>query len=171
MVGKIYGASPQVLASLLDDKDFKKAVDQSVRISELIVKVDEDIGIYYQRDALPWPFSPRDFVYVSCRFAIPDSKGALAVVQQGVKHPKRPPLPSCVRGSTFSCFLIEPVRYQRGAAIRLTIASELDPGGAIPHWLVNGLITDYCITFEAMNRILASDSGRKMIQRIRKSLA
>lgn len=171
MVGKIYGASPQVLSTLLEDQEFKKAVDHSVQVSELLGKVDKEIGVYYQRDALPWPFSPRDFVYVSCRFAIPDSKGALAVVQQGVKHPKRPPSSSCVRGSTFSCFLLEPVRYQQGAFIRLTIASELDPGGAIPHWLVNALITDYCITFEAMNRTLASDSGRKMIQRIRKNFA
>lgn len=121
------------LAAILRDVDKYTDWVYATRSSKIVRKVNENEVIYYAEVGTPWPAANRDY-FADLKISINAANHSMNVVSVGMKD-YQPEKKDLVR-----------VPMSRGSwsvittstgKIHLQYILEIDPGGAIPAWLMN----------------------------------
>ena len=86
-----------------------------------------------------FPFKARDFCTVVHIRKLKD--GTFVILNRAIKHPRAPPRPDYVRASIILAGnIIQPISGQPKKC-KLTMLTQVDPGGVIPPWVINHICT------------------------------
>ncbi len=146
-------ASVERLCSVLEDiPRYTEWVD-SLATAEVLGRKDAFNYVYYQRYALPWPISDRDFVVRHELLPAPDGRGLIVRDHDGL-HRRRPTDDCCIRGRTdLAEVRLQPLDGKRTAVAAM---ARVDMKGMLPVWLVNSIQEDFPrLTFAAYKKQLA----------------
>lgn len=117
---------------LLTDNDRKKEWDENYVEGHVVADLGPGMRILYNKFSAPWPVSDRDFVFAVKHFEI-DGKTVFA--GRSIEIAELPPNGKAVRGLIHaSGFIVEPVCLN---TTRVSYFLNVDPGGCIPHFIIN----------------------------------
>jgi START domain len=124
------------LAAILRDIDGYSGWVYSTRTATMIKKVSENEVIYYAEVGTPWPAANRDY-YADLKITLNPANHSMNVVSVGMKD-YQPEKKDFVRvpmsrGSWT-------VTTQSARKIHLQYILQIDPGGSIPAWILNGFV-------------------------------
>ena len=104
--------------------------------SRIIREIDTMEKVFYQVTSLPFPAKSRDSIFhTAITF---ESRASARVTMTSV--PNEIPRTKHVRvQEAFGTYLLEPIEENK---LRVTWQQYVDPGGALPTWLVNSLLAD-----------------------------
>jgi hypothetical protein len=110
--------------------------------SRLIRETSTTERIFYQVTSLPFPAKSRDSIFhAAITF---ESGGTVRVTMSSM--PNEIPQTKHVRvREAIGTYILEPIRENK---LRVTWQQYVDPGGALPAWLVNSMLTD--LPFKSM---------------------
>jgi hypothetical protein len=104
--------------------------------SRLIREMSSTERIFYQVTSLPFPAKSRDAIF----HAAITFEGPSSVRVTMSSMPDEVPQTKHVRvREAFGTYLLEPTRENK---LRVTWQQYVDPGGSLPAWLVNSMLTD-----------------------------
>lgn len=142
------GTIEQLAAILRDVNNYPDWV-YATRISKLMRKVNENELIYYAEVGTPWPAANRDY-YADIKISFNPANRSMNVVSVSMKdfQPAKKDLVRIPmsRGSWT-------VTTQQDTKIHLQYIVEVDPGGAVPAWILNSFATKAPMeTFSALKK-------------------
>ncbi|MFH1161166.1 MAG: START domain-containing protein [bacterium] len=112
--------------------------DDDIRELKVLGHMDNVYSQYYLIYDVPWPLQDRDLC-VDARITI-DSVSGKKIIHATPLLGVIPEEPDMVRITNYwQRWTIEPLEHGR---IRLTLEGFVDPGGIVPSWLYNMVITD-----------------------------
>lgn len=126
-----------------------------------IEKFSECAKAAYSRVKSVFPgLKPRDTVTAVEQHEVPAELGRGTVfVLRSMLHPAVPVFPNCVRAEIISGMnLVQPVEGEPGQC-RFTFTQHGDPGGAIPAWIINKLVSREAVQFVARIETAAKKIG------------
>lgn len=126
------GNVDQLAGILLDVNNYTDWV-YATRTSRMIKKVSENEVIYYAEVGTPWPATNRDY-FADVKVSLSPANHSMSVVSVGMKD-YQPEKKDLVRVPMSRGFWT--VTTQSANKIHLQYILEIDPGGAIPAWLMN----------------------------------
>jgi hypothetical protein len=137
--GETYiNTSMGVLSRIIEDVEGFKDWDKDIEQLEVFEYIKDSLIRYYIVYKVQWPFDKRD-LYVEAKIsqdALTGKRTVFAVGKEGVVDEK----PGIVRLKNYwQRWTLEPAGDGR---IHLIQEGSVDPGGAIPAWLANMVITD-----------------------------
>lgn len=135
----IINSAPEDVLNLLED-DSRVSEYNSFHAS------GKDIEIVADGTKIVWtgsppilPFKQRDFCTIVHIRKLKD--GTYVILNRATKHPRSPPRPDYVRASIILAGnIIQPIAGQPKKC-KLTMLTQLDPGGIIPPWVINHFCT------------------------------
>jgi hypothetical protein len=137
------------LATILRDVDGYTDWVYSTRSSQLIRKVSDEEFIYYAEVGTPWPAANRDY-YADMKISFNPANHSMNVISVGMKD-YQPEKKDFVRIPMSRGFWT--VTTQSDKSIHLQYIVEVDPGGAVPAWILNSFATKAPIeTFSALKK-------------------
>ncbi|HTR30209.1 MAG TPA: START domain-containing protein [Puia sp.] len=137
------------LASILRDVNRYTDWIYATRTAKMIRKVSDNEFIYYAEVGTPWPAANRDY-YADMKITFNPANRSMSVFSSGMKD-YQPEKKDLVRipmskGSWT-------VTTQSDKKIHLQYILEIDPGGAVPAWILNSFATKAPIeTFSNLKR-------------------
>jgi len=137
------------LATIL--RDVSKYPDwvYATRTSKMVRKVSDNEFIYYAEVGTPWPAANRDY-YADMKIAFNPSNRSMSVFSIGMKdfQPEKKDLVRIPMSKG-----IWTVTTQSEKKIHLQYTLQIDPGGAVPAWILNSFATKAPIeTFSNLKR-------------------
>lgn len=151
-------ASPSKVTSLLSDTS---------RIHEYntLYEKGKDVEVVHDNTVVVWccsppifPFRPRDFV--TCCHTRKLKDGTTVIINRAVTHPDAPVLPEYVRASVIlAANIIQPIPNSPNKC-KITMITQMDPGGFAPPVIVNHLCTQGPIGFLKNVEIVSSKGLR-----------
>jgi len=142
--GMVYAAPGKIISMLQDIKYMTKWVEGCVSSSVLEknftgTSFDMDFSNYrmviHAENSIPWPFENRDYV-LKGRVAYNSDTDTAFMLLETTTHPARPVRDGIVRMDLMKIsFSIKPMNQDKHSMIDFYV--HLDPGGNIPHWVVN----------------------------------
>jgi hypothetical protein len=137
------------LAAILRDVDNYTDWVYATRTSQLIKKVSENEVIYYAEVGTPWPAANRDY-YADMKITFNPFNHSMSVVSVGVKD-YQPEKKDLVRVPMSRGYWT--VTTQSCGKVHLQYILQIDPGGAIPAWILNSFATKAPIeTFSSLRK-------------------
>lgn len=139
----IRGDSPEVPATVDEVLEFTNHVENLALVDEMIIKgtakfvehFDEMNRIIVCAFKLPFPMSPREFVWFEHRRRLSDGTGV--ILAYSTVHPDCPERKGFVRGEIReSGYVIRPLQEDK-AKCTVHYIVQVDPKGMIPTWIVN----------------------------------
>ncbi|MCO5167166.1 MAG: START domain-containing protein [Planctomycetes bacterium] len=100
--------------------------------SRVLERVSEHESVIYQRYALPWYLSDRDYVFRAR--AVREQDGAVRLLMASCEHPAAPPTVGVRARLLESTYVLTPLGERR---TRVAVEIHTDPCGMVPDWLVN----------------------------------
>jgi hypothetical protein len=137
------------LAAIL--RDVSKYTDwvYATRTSKMVREVSDNEFIYYAEVGTPWPAANRDY-YADIKIAFNPSNRSMSVFSVGMKD-FQPEKKDLVRIPMSKGFWT--VTTQSDEKIHLQYILQIDPGGAVPAWILNSFATKAPIeTFSNLKR-------------------
>ncbi|XP_024613451.1 phosphatidylcholine transfer protein isoform X1 [Neophocaena asiaeorientalis asiaeorientalis] len=135
---KVFGfledCSPDLLADVFMDLDYRKQWDQYVK--ELYEKECNGEAVVYWEVKYPFPMSNRDYVYVRQRREL-DHEGQKihVILAQSTSMPQFPEKSGVIRVKQYKQSLAIQSDGKRGSKVFMYYFDN--PGGQIPSWLIN----------------------------------
>jgi hypothetical protein len=124
------------LAAVLRDVDNYTDWVYATRTSKMIRKVSENEVIYYAEVGTPWPAANRDY-YADMKITFNPANHSMNVLSVGIKD-YQPEKKDLVRvPMSKGCWT---VTSQSASKIHLQYILQIDPGGAIPAWILNSFV-------------------------------
>jgi hypothetical protein len=121
----------KLLWVLVDNEHKTEWVDMCSE-SRVVERVNVHEFVIYQRFALPWYLTDRDYVYRGR--AVREADGAVRLLLASVDHPEAPETVG-IRGQLVaSCYVLTALGPNR---TRVEVEIQTDPCGMVPDWLVN----------------------------------
>ncbi len=121
----------------------------ATRTSKMVRRVSDNEFIYYAEVGTPWPAANRDY-YADMKIAFNSSNRSMSVLSVGMKD-FQPVKKDLVRIPMSKGFWT--VTTQSDKKIHLQYILEIDPGGAVPAWILNSFATRAPIeTFSNLKR-------------------
>ena len=161
-------AIQDLLAVILDYKRFKEWQPYLKRFERLITHSDYQFINYFEMN-LPWPVNNRDLV-TKTNITV-DQKGKwVHIFMREVSHKSRPRRPGIVRiPLNRGKWSFKPVSGGKRVYVEFTFRT--DPGGSIPHWLVNW-VAKYRIAsgfknLKARMKKVKGDYGNEVVKAIK----
>ena len=108
--------------------------------------IDAQTKISFGEVKAVFPLKPRDTV---TRIAVRDvpGLGGTALILRCAEHPQMPPRSTHVRAQILrGMHYVQPVSRQPGRT-NFTFTSQVNAGGAVPAWLMNGLVVQDSVSF------------------------
>jgi hypothetical protein len=137
------------LAAILRDVGNYTGWVYATRTSQMIKKVTENEFIYYAEVGTPWPAANRDY-YADMKISFNQPNHSMSVVSVGLKD-YQPEKEGLVRVPMSKGFWT--VTTQSEKKIHLQYILEIDPGGAIPAWILNSFAAKAPIeTFSSLKK-------------------
>lgn len=125
---------PQVLYNQLHDAKYRETWDVDMLEGRNIVQLDSHNDIGYYAVKLMWPLTNRDFCNMRSWMEFENEE--YIIFNHSEPHPDCPLKSNFVRGkSILSGFYMRP--NPKGKGTLLTYITHSDPGGSIPHSLIN----------------------------------
>src|ERR1700722_10370646 len=135
------------LATILRDVNGYTDWVYATRTATMIRKVNDNEFIYYAEVGTPWPAANRDY-YADMKIAFNATNHSMNVVSVGMKD-YQPEKKDLVRIPMSRGFWT--VTTQSDSKIHLQYILQVDPGGAVPAWILNSFATKAPIeTFTAL---------------------
>ncbi len=129
------GTIEQLAAILRDVNNYTDWV-YATRTSSLIRKLSENEVIYYAEVGTPWPAANRDY-YADMKITFNPASHSMNVLSVGIKD-YQPEKKDLVRvPMSKGCWT---VTTQSASKIHLQYILQIDPGGAIPAWILNSFV-------------------------------
>jgi len=129
------GTIEQLAAILRDVNNYTDWV-YATRTSRMIRKVSENEVIYYAEVGTPWPAANRDY-YADMKITFNPANHSMSVLSVGIKD-YQPEKKDLVRvPMSKGCWT---VTTQSANRIHLQYILQIDPGGAIPAWILNSFV-------------------------------
>jgi hypothetical protein len=124
----------RVTQVLLDGERKKEWIDQATEAHTIERETITERWEYVKMH-VPWPFQDREIIYHG--MMIPDAKKhRLFISLKSGPHPKWPERSSVVRAKVLrSTYWLIPA--ENGTQTDMIMEAQVDPGGAIPKWIVN----------------------------------
>ncbi len=146
-------ASAAQLTKILQDVNHHKDWVYNTKTSNLISRKNKDTLYYYSETTLPWPLNNRDLV-IQLTFAEDITNKVLKI--QALSMPKMlPDKPNVVR-VPYSLGLWNVITLPNNQ-IKIEYTFSVNPGGALPAWLVNFTATAGPYnTFKKLKELLES---------------
>jgi hypothetical protein len=137
------------LATILRDVNGYTDWVYATRTATMIRKVNDNEFIYYAEVGTPWPAANRDY-YADMKIAFNATNHSMNVVSVGMKD-YQPEKKDLVRIPMSRGFWT--VTTQSDSKIHLQYILQVDPGGAVPAWILNSFATKAPIeTFTALKK-------------------
>eukprot|EP01039_Chlorochromonas_danica_P000263 gene263-282_t len=137
---KAYGvirAPPKKVLELFEDNTRVREYNTLFEKGRDIEVVGENTKVVWAASSPIFPFKPRDFCTVVHIRQLKD--GTFVVLNRATKHPDVPVLPNYVRGSiVLGANIIQPIPGKSNMC-RLTMITQVDPGGFAPPMIINHL--------------------------------
>jgi len=132
VIGEFY-ATPAQLAAVVMDVNTATDWVYHLKSSTLIKKVSSNEIYYYAEVSLPWPAANRDFV---AHLIVTQNPKTKAITIDGPAVPGYVPVKKgLVRiDNSVGKWIISPIGPDQ---VRVEYSIHVDPGGALPSWLVN----------------------------------
>lgn len=121
----------RVLWILADNEHRTEWIDLCAE-SRVLEQVSPHEFVIYQRYALPWYLTDRDYVYRAQ--AVRDADGTVRLNLASCEHPKAPETVGIRAQLIESSYVLTPLGPQR---TRVAVEIHTDPKGMVPDWLVN----------------------------------
>jgi len=122
--------------------------------AKIVEKFDDQHEIEYSQFALPWPLSPRDFLWFQY-FGMEND--ICVTVSRSVTHPDCPSIPKFVRGEILQTGYI--ARPMGDKKCSLSYVVQVDPKGWIPTWAVNMSAADQAMNVARVKEYWVSKQG------------
>ena len=125
------------LAAILRDVNTYSDWVYATRTARLVRNVSENELIYYAEVGTPWPAANRDY-YADLRITINTANRSMSVFSNGLKdyQPEKKDLVRIPMSKGSWTVSTEP-----GKKIHLQYILQIDPGGAVPAWILNNFAT------------------------------
>lgn len=145
--------------SLLYDKDHLKDWVYGCVESSLLKRVSDKEMYHYQRTEAPWPVDDRDVIVHSIMNQDPTTKEI--TISSTCKPDYLDKKKDVVRVRDYTA--VWSFAPSTNNTIHLTYYLSVDPGGALPAWIVNMAVDDGPIkTIDAMKKKLKDYKGKKL---------
>lgn len=132
IVTELVGNLSQISAILLDVEKYPQWA-YATKTCELIKKISSNELIYYSEIEVPWPASNRD-LYAHCKVISDPGSRSVKVISVGIKD-YQPEKKNLIRiplsQGTWN------ISATSDKTMHLEYILELDPGGAVPAWMLN----------------------------------
>ncbi|MCW8141125.1 MAG: hypothetical protein KIT58_19670 [Planctomycetota bacterium] len=130
-VAEVEAPLTRVLWVLADNDRRTEWIDLCAE-SRVLERVSDHESVIYQRYALPWYLSDRDYVF-RARAAL-EADGVVRLRMVSVEHPAAPPTVGVRARRLESTYVLTPLGERR---TRVEVEIHTDPCGLVPDWLVN----------------------------------
>lgn len=128
----------EIISGIIEDVEGFKEWDEEIKDIELLEYEENHMIRYYVVYNVQWPFKERDLCVEA--LITQDSITGKRVLMATVLENVVPEKPGIVRLQDYwGRWTMEPVA---DSMIHLTLEGSVDPGGSIPSWLANMVITD-----------------------------
>lgn len=133
-----FDATPSQLAAIVMDVNTAPDWVYHVKSAKLVKQVSPNELYYYSEVSLPWPVANRDFV---AHLTVTQDPGTKVVTIDGPAVPGVVPIKKgIVRiDNSIGKWVITPLGQNQ---VHVEYSIHVDPGGALPAWLVNIFATD-----------------------------
>ena len=133
----IINSSPQDLLNLLEDDTRVPEYNSFYADGKDLEIVADGTKVVWTGSPPLFPFKPRDFCTIVHIRKLKD--GTVVILNRATNHPKAPQRPEYVRASIILAGnIIQPIPgYPKKC--KLTMLTQIDPGGITPPWIVNHL--------------------------------
>lgn len=121
----------RILWVLADNEHRTEWIDLCAE-SRVLEQVSPYESVIYQRYALPWYLTDRDYVYRAK--AVRDADGTVRLSLASCEHPGAPETVGIRAQLIESSYVLTPLGAQR---TRVSVEIHTDPKGLVPDWLVN----------------------------------
>ena len=144
-VGEVSGELSEVLALIVDPKlqtEWVEGCTSSMQVDgNMLNKEETDLRrlfqVKYGTQGVPWPLNDRDYV-IKSHFEIDGSKDkglkSISLMSYAVEHPKHPVSEDFVR---INHMQVEVRLSKLPNGTQFDFRVLVDPGGVVPHWIVN----------------------------------
>ncbi len=125
------------LAAIIRDVDTYTDWVYATRTAKMIRKVNENEFIYYAEVGTPWPATNRDY-FADLKITINAANHSMCILTNGLKD-YQPEKKDMVRVPMSKASWT--VTTQSNKTIHLQYILQIDPGGAVPAWILNNFAT------------------------------